>query len=442
MIFAYILAWAITLWIASRSASRFLFFFVICQFLFVGLGLTLFPLVGLSRVVQSFPAFRIENLGVGDFSFANLLVLLGCGTAVLLVRGVESTRGGEKKAVGEVSSQVQRGPYYLCSLVAYGVSFYFIIKNYSSYQMLLMAVNPDVLTDFVDLRYQAVSNYLVTLLVYNFAPAVSLLALLNFSMSRRRKDLLVFVFSFVVTATALALTFQKRPLMVYVGACVLLWYLFERWRQGLDVRIDYKRLLARGWIYVPLMIGVVFFFYYVQTGHRFYMSFVETIPVLLETIVTRIVGRLSLPAAMYVDFFPNFAPHYGLTNVGLFSTLFGFELFEDSRVVFAAYAYGGQIGAVAASVFIDAYGQGGVPFVILYGIIVAALILGFDRISEISENGPKRIYSVVFGVVFFYYLSQASVYRSALGYGGVFYWLVWAWCIKRSVEHWNAKLAR
>ncbi|MEK7945087.1 hypothetical protein WKR98_10030 [Pigmentiphaga sp. YJ18] len=434
----YAIAWAALLWIALRSRSRYLFFFVVCQFVFVGLGLTIFPFFGLDKLAESFSTFRVELLSEGDFYKANAIVLVGSWVAVILNRLLRqpdlSTMNAHRRQL-VLQSGVRRPLYFVCSFVAISACTFFIIQNFSSYKSLITAANPDALTDFVELRYEAISNYLIILIVYNFAPAVSIVALLRYTSGKTKLSLIFFAIFFVITSLALIFTFQKRPLMVYLGGCAIAWVLYERYRRGHEIRIDYANLLAKKWIYLPVALGVVFFFYYFQTAYRFYMSFWDTVPLLFEVIVTRVIGRLSLPAAMYVDYFPSVAPHYWLSNVGLFGSLLGFDVFEDSRVVFSSYAVGAQSGSVAASVFIDAYGQGGVIVAILYGAVVALIISWFDVMTTRAPQGMSRVYVMIFGMVFLYYLSQASLFRSALGYGGVFYFLVWLLCFKKKIRY-------
>ena len=53
--------------------------------------------------------------------------------------------------------------------------------------------------------------------------------------------------------------------------------------------------------------------------------------------------------------------------------------------------------------------------------MLAALDITFHQ----SRTGVSRVFLVIAAFVFLYYLSQASLFRSLLGYGGVFYFLVW-----------------
>ena len=128
---------------------------------------------------------------------------------------------------------------------------------------------------------------------------------------------------------------------------------------------------------------------------------------------------------MYVNYFPDIHDFYGLNNVGLLAKIFGNQTYLDSKETFIYYSNVGIDGSLAASSFIDSYGQGGIAFSILYGFIISFIIIALDNFAFRSKTYTSKTFLTISGFIFLYYLSQASVFRSMLGYGGIFYFLLW-----------------
>jgi len=72
----FILPWFALLYISSKSRSHLLFFFVLCQFAFVGLGLSLFPYLGKEYLNTTFSTFNLSSIDERDFAIASSLLLV------------------------------------------------------------------------------------------------------------------------------------------------------------------------------------------------------------------------------------------------------------------------------------------------------------------------------------------------------------------------------
>ncbi|WP_156133176.1 hypothetical protein [Lacinutrix sp. Hel_I_90] len=183
-----------------------------------------------------------------------------------------------------------------------------------------------------------------------------------------------------------------------------------------------------------ILIGVALFsllmlLYYSSTKYEFQNVF-EAIKKLTEVSLTRIFGRLSIPAFFYVHYFPNVDAHYGISNIGTLSKIFGYDVFLDSRILFDYFSSNKKGGSLAISSIMDFYGAFG-----YYGLVIGSVMLGaflsiLDTFLDKLEKNVVNIVFIIFCFVFAYYLSQASLARSLLGYGFFFFVLTWVWLQK------------
>ena len=164
--------------------------------------------------------------------------------------------------------------------------------------------------------------------------------------------------------------------------------------------------------------------YYSATTYKFDSIF-EGVVKLTEVVLTRVFGRLAIPAFCYVHYFPAVEDHYALTNIGMFSKIFGYELYPDSKVLFNHFSRNKKEGSLAINSIIDFYGAFG-----YYGFFIGNTILGLilsalDAFLNRLEKNNINLIFIIFCFVFAYYLSQASLARSLLGYGFFFFMVAW-----------------
>lgn len=235
-------------------------------------------------------------------------------------------------------------------------------------------------------------------------------------------------FAAMTTFVFLFLTFQKRPLLIFL-ICLFFANLtggvysdkFKMWMAHLPnlKNILSPSLLRKSLVFSFLLFGILVLFYKLTMDEA-------PIEFIMAVTFDRIFGRLSIMALMYSHYFPLVEPHYGLSNIGLFSSLLGTDLYMDTIEVpkfFDNFWTGEGSGAINA--LYDFYGAFG-----WYGVIFGSFGLGIimnmlDRwlLSLPASCINRALYICM--LVFSYHLSQASVPRSLSTYGGAFFLLVW-----------------
>ena len=445
MIYAISLLWLILIYITKHQRDAFLMFFVFTQFLFVAFGLILFPMLGQDFLTSYFSAFNLSNINEYDFAYANLVIFTGT-TTTLGVYTMLGSNGVRKRRLFASNSSptkpentslhkgsLKRLTIYFLSLITILGSIYFTYSSESSIFAIVQANSNDDLAASTEMRYSATSNYLLTIAVYNLFPATSLVSLLLYKKNRNFRHAVLFGSLSLFTSFALIATYQKRPFMVFLIAIGILWKFGDR--VSGDYRQAYGVLTAitRQWWSFVLLFFVISIFYYFYTTYRFSGDDPYQVAAdVTAAVSTRIVGRLSLPAAMYVDYFPSQSDFYWFTNVGLLASITNATHYPDSQIVFSHYSISPLNGSVAASVFTDAYGQGGLAWVPVVGTVVAFVLLFLRSLFSLAASGPPRALLFIFCLIFIYYLSQASLFRAILGYGGLIYFAVWLASTKKS----------
>ena len=428
----FLIPWVVLLYFSSKLKGFFLFYFVLFQFIFIGVGLAVFPLLGSDYLQNTFASFDFSNLSVEDFNIASAVVLSGVMSLVasyaVLSQVAFRVRKIEPHSAGYLSmrSEVRKNFVFFLLVVSVLVCIPFIIENYRGLFSIIFATSVSDIADSVALRRSATSGYLRILFIYNLLPAATIVSFLYFLKRKRICLWFVFFLFFLLASVSLLLTYQKRPLLVFLGSIALATPLYHHFNDpinGNKVRLRYLILKLKWAIFSLIMLLFLFYFFY--TGYRFSGQPFESLVTISNIVFSRFLGRLSIPAAMYIDFFPQYHSFYGLENVGLLTRIFNIETFLDSKVVFSHYSTGSKEGSVAASVFIDAYGQGGLLLPSLYGVVLGFFILLLEFLLRQSGLGARKSFLVVSCIIFLYYLSQASIFRSLLGYGGVFYFFVW-----------------
>jgi hypothetical protein len=151
----------------------------------------------------------------------------------------------------------------------------------------------------------------------------------------------------------------------------------------------------------------------------------------LEIAISRIIGRLSIPALYYISYFPTIDDFYGLTNVGIFSKIFDFNLYPDSVILFSYFSKINVEGSFASSIYIDAYCQYGWISLIFWSVVVGVVLFLLQNTLNKILNKFSFIVFTVFSIIYVYYFSQASIFRATLGYGGILFLFCWFLLFKR-----------
>lgn len=427
--------WLFIIASAFRAKDIFITTFVISQFLFVGLGLLLFSITPLKYLEDTFSDFNFTQIGTFDFNNGSIYLLTGITTSLLVYFTLRMQTTRKKNTIIRCTSTINTTLFLGFAAAALVVNLYFIQENVGSFYYLVVAEQSEALADALGLRESAVSNYFIILMIYNFCPAIAIIAIAWRKEFKRSKLQHAIVAALIITAMiALLLTFQKRPLIVFLFAILLTMKTRDKfYNETVEPLVIFNDFFRHSFKYIVPLLLILFVLYYIYTGFRFSQSgILETSSSILEIIGTRIIGRLSIPAAFYANYFPNFQDHYWFSNVGLFSSIFGSQLFLDTRVVFSYYSYSNIEGSVAASVFADAYGQGGLVWVSLVGAFIGCILFSFRQVMKKADVGASKLIFMTFVVMYIYYLSQASLFRASLGYGGLIWLVIWIFITKKN----------
>lgn len=407
-----------------------LWFFVTCQFTFIGLGLGIFSIYP-STASALFPDLYLVTITTEDYQKAHALILTGSTTVIaayfILTKFVFGEVGNSLRTIKTPS--LNRNTFYLSLIPVVLLSIPFVFQGLLIGKEILGMNSSFEIFQVGVLRNRAISNYLEALFVYNVVPAFGLVCVIAYLSVKNKFSLVLTGLVFVLVSLLLFVTIQKRPLIIFWALCFFSWWFYNSNVKGnIGTMVPLVRVMFVGGI---LAFVFLFVSYYLYTGYRFDLPFMEAAVKIIEALFSRIFGRLALPAAMYIDYFPSQHSFYGLSNVGLISKIFGTELYYDTWDVFNYYhiVSGGvpfiYKGTVASSLFLDAFGQQGFVMVFPYGIIVGFGIASFSRIGLVIKHLDSRAYWYATSGLFLYYLSQASLFRSLLGYGWVFFAIIW-----------------
>ena len=154
----------------------------------------------------------------------------------------------------------------------------FVFGNYGDLIGVFLADSVSGLSSAVEARSGATSNYIVILFVYNILPALSLLSCLSVLEKASIKRWLMFWLYFFMTSASLLVTYQKRPLLVFLGSLVLAPCLYKMYSRGLRrSHIDFYDLIySLKWKILSIIL-ILILFYYFYTGLRFSYDVLELV---------------------------------------------------------------------------------------------------------------------------------------------------------------------
>jgi len=252
------------------------------------------------------------------------------------------------------------------------------------------------------------------------------------------------------TGALLLLTFQKRPLLLFLS-CLLLTNLVadashaSRSAQPPSqptVRSQGRRRRPlRLAVYGLMIFAVLLGLYQLQTqvisGAEGAGDVVRGIATLSGMALATILGGQAVPAILFAHYYPAIEPHYGVSNLGLFARLFGWDLYRPTYEVYDYFVGFDSFvpfvdrteGSVASAALVDFYGAFG-----LVGWFFGALGLGIvlnliDAAMIRLRPDAARSLLAIFVFVSVYYLSNASVANTLAGYGGLIFLALW-WLLR------------
>jgi hypothetical protein len=452
-----------SIYAAWRSRNPFAVMFAVLYVVFVQVGLII-AFISPEYVRTLFSAFnltaigRIDALRTSAIVTTGLVIAIGCSVALPAHQNSPAQTTAPRTEMG--------WPAIALLVLAVSVGIGFIgIAIWTAVSYVRMTGQ---FPHFLLLRQEVGDNYLFIVGVFNLLPMAVLYALLKSERDRRLSWL--FWSCYTLATIALILTFQKRPLIIYLAMISIVAVVLYVRRKDLRIR-DVARprhVLRIGSIMsVPLIF--LFALYYTEQnyGRGIQIFEIPTVPVtapsvkvpradqpsppvafvpppplkpivkapmarriatVLKSTLSRTLGRMSMSSLMLINYIPEMRPHYNLTNVGMLARITGRELYDPGTDVFAHFSKTKTIvkGSVATPALIDLYGQFGWT-----GVVVGSIFLGIGltismRLLDLARPNPDSyLFLLAAGGLGMFYLSQANIFRAAMGYGGAIFLLSW-----------------
>lgn len=334
------------------------------------------------------------------------------------------------RITGSIKNNLSRTNFFFMIIViALFLIFYLFLKR----NALITGISDGLLgrqpIELIKARRSITSNYFHVIVTYNLLPFLTIVSLYLTLNRRNLFNKLLFICLFLSSFALILLLFQKRPLIIFLGTTILAFFVFKRnlypSKKIVLSGAEKRQKRRKVFLYIGSLFSLLLLLYYSATTYEFNNLF-EAIWKLSEVALTRVFGRLSMPAFLYVHYFslPNH-DHYYFTNIGLLSQIFDLNFFPDTKILYEYYSIKKNNGSLAVNSIMDFYGAFG-----YYGLILGNLFLGFilscldTFLNKLEKNNINIIFTIL-TFVFAYYLSQASLARSLMGYGFVFFVFTW-----------------
>ncbi len=302
----------------------------------------------------------------------------------------------------------------------------------------------------LEARYQVSDNYVFILSVFNVLPFLGVAVQLVQRLHARPKLRTLAVLFNTCTAALLLITFHKRPLLVFLCALLLANVVttgaraMSRPGRARSAESSSEAERRRRWpgapriaSYVAIVFVILLVLYQLQTRAVTSVDDIQDAVVGIGTLsgiaATTILAGQAIPAVLLTHYYPALEPHYGLSNIGLIARLFGFDLYRPAYDAFDYFSvletdtpYVDRIeGSLASPALMDFYGAFG-----LVGWAFGAFALGIalnriDRAMARLRPDAGRSLLAIFLFVSAYYLSNASVANTLVGYGGAIFVILW-----------------
>lgn len=419
--------------------------FFLSHFVFVLIGLLAIPWLIEDYLVESYGDVNLSLIDQSDIT--NTIILIVTGLALVFLGNVFvgmikffMTGRPERDRRGKLLWSVEPIDLYIrLDVIRARLKSFFIAALLltlfllaADWRAVLEGIRNSYYMFEVEAFYKARAEVgsagrLYFILVFNALPFLSITYWMFFRIEKGAGNKAWALFMILASAILLLLTFQKRPLLLYL-ITLFASEILARMATGYSARsiktTNIFSIIGTFWKSISFYLAFVFLiaigFFYISTN-------IEDFWHIGIVVIDRIVMRLALMPVFYVHYFPNVEPHYGFTNIGIFSSLLGFEKYADT-VVTASYfsrvaeSEGGS-GAIGA--LVDFYGAWGWPGFILCCFCLGMLLRFLDKWLSLLPPTFLNKSLYLFMLVFVYYLSQASFFRSLSSYGGLTFLALW-----------------
>ena len=193
MILLISIIWMVIMFLASRSKNQFLIFFVVCQFVFIGMGLLVFQYVGKEYIQTTFSGFNFATINDDDFIKASFILLSGVFTATVTTLLLEKNLGFIKiSSAGTNGSSVNKNIFLFLSFVCIAFSIPYITSNLASLIKIFTSSSTEDIATFTDMRREANSSYLTVLIIYNILPSLAIMSIPYYLARKNKLNLKIF----------------------------------------------------------------------------------------------------------------------------------------------------------------------------------------------------------------------------------------------------------
>jgi len=406
--------------------------FFIATFTFSTFGILVFPFLQtyLSHVFWTFKLQHITSEIIVKTQIiavlGMLLVLYSYVFGLLLLKG-KVVVINHFKFDGEIKENLNKLNFqFIFILITVFLSIYLFLKS----KVLIIGISDGLIgrnpTAILNSRRAITSSYFYVIITYNLLPFLSIVSYYLFLKKRTLSRRILFYAAFAVTVLLLLLLFQKRPLILFFLSFLLSAFIFKKeFKIKKNKKPKTKKRTRRKYIiYGLLLFSLLMLLYYLTTNYKF-DNIYQAIKKLSEVSLLRIFGRLTLPSFFYVHYFPKIESHYHISNIGMLTKFLPIDFYPDNKILFNYYSINKNGGSLAINSIFDFYGAFG-----HYGLVIGSFILGFFIsmmdvfLNKLEKNGVNLIF-IIFCFVFAYYLSQASLAKSLMGYGFLFFVMIW-----------------
>lgn len=401
----------------DKKSHYLILFFNICMFVFIVLGILIFPFFT-EAIIKMFIKFDIHL--INEFVHKKALEVVTYGTIITnftyyFLKYFLNSKGFNCLNNNHIRTGIKFKIFALSFFAILIASLYF----FKSVPLLFIG-------DMFTARRAATDNYFIIVCVYNVLPFSGVL-LYGYSLMRRVRIITIFTFFFnCIICMTLILTFQKSKLLIYVFELFFIRYIIKiLMKNNYSKKIDFKIINKKVFLGITIGFVILMLLFNFYTNYKDNLSSGKLILKLSEVSLSRILGRLSASAMIYMYYFPENHDFYGFSNVRFFSKIFGNELYKDAKELFAYFYKGNKDGSLAASSYIDFYCQFGWISLMFGSMLLGILIYIFSGILRKIKNPLSYTVFWTFSFVFLYYLSQASIFRSLLSYGGGIFFVLW-----------------
>lgn len=255
------------------------------------------------------------------------------------------------------------------------------------------------------------SNYILVLLVFDILPffAIALAA----SSAVAPWSLRVYGMLYqTVTVFFLLTSIQKVPLMIVLIGLGLAYSV----TLGRSLVTRGKTLggLVTGSSLLMVVLGALHMVS--SSGRSFFSSMGDG--------VLGILGRISLSTPLLTAYYPGVDNFYGISNINIVSRFLERTIYPNTERAFQYFSHM-NTGSCSFAATVDFFGMAGWPGTVCGNLLLGGGIYALDVYIARRPLGSSRNLLGTLAIMFTIYLAQASVFNSLMGYGGLFFFILW-----------------